>query len=104
MMRHKDINYYKHGKNIWKKIEKFSKTWQDKKSLIIYFCVFFKLLSSKFNFWEGNWVLGTALIWIFFNMTIISRKSFYNSWGSSYTKLVILDIKFGFTYGERDLY
>ena len=34
---------------------------------------------------------------------MISLKSFGNSWGSSYTKFDILDIKHSFTCGDSDL-
>ena len=35
---------------------------------------------------------------------ILSFKSFGNSWGKSYTKFIILEIKSRFTCGESNLY
>ena len=89
--------------NIWKKLEKSSKTGQDKKSLILTFACFWLLL-PKFNFWKGDWVLDyfSTQIWDFPNISLfpktLSLKSFGNSWGNSCTKFAILDITFRFTY------
>ena len=41
---------------------------------------------------------------IFSNFLRSSLKVFGNSWGNSYTKFVILDIKVRFTCGKSDLY
>ena len=93
---------YNPGQNIWNKIDKSSKTGQDKKSLTPLSRVFWLLL-PKFNFWKGDWALGyvSTQIWDFPNIflfpKILSLKSFGNSWGSSYTKFAILDITFRFT-------
>ena len=48
-------------------------------------------------------------IWNFSNISEFPNipkilKSFGNSWGNSYTKFAILDIKFRFTCGESGLY
>ena len=74
--------------------------------------VFWQLL-SKFNFWKADWALGclSTQIWHFFNISqfrkILSLKSFGNfsgnSWGNSFTKFVILDVKYRFTCGDSDL-
>ena len=80
----------------------------------MYFCVFFffffLLLLPKFDFLKGGWALGfvSIQIWEFFNVSlfpeILSLKLFCNSWGSSYTKFIVLDIKFRFNCGKSDLY
>ena len=41
---------------------------------------------------------------IFCNFRRYSLQSFGNSWGNSYTRFVILDIRVRFTYGKLDLY
>ena len=93
---------YNPGQNICNKIEKFSKTGQDKKSLISAFGVF-RVLLLKFNFWKENWDLSYASTKIldFLNLSlfpkILSLMSFGNSWGSSDTKFAILDITNPFT-------
>ena len=57
-----------------------------------------------------DWALGfvSTEIWDFSNVSqfpkILSLKSFDNSWGNSYTKFAIQDIKCRFTCGELDLY
>ena len=60
----------------------------------------FYLLLLKCNDWKGDWTLGyvSTQIWDFCNISyfpkILSLKVFGNLWGNSYTKFVILDIKF----------
>ena len=101
------------GQSNWNKKGKFSKTGQDKKIwyvLLRVFFFFFLLLLPKFDFLKGGWALGfvSIQIWEFFNVSlfpeILSLKSFCNSWGSSYTKFIVLDIKFRFNCGKSDLY
>ena len=62
------------------------------------------------DFLKGDSALGYAFnqIWDFSNIfgstnNFLSFKSFSNSWGNSYTKFAILDIKFGFNCGKSDL-
>ena len=70
---------YNPGQSIWNKIEKSSKTRQEKR-FDIYFCVFWLLL-PKFNFWKGDWALGyvSNQIYTLFPKNL-SLKSFGNSW------------------------
>ena len=89
-------------RNIWKKLEKFSKTGQEKKSLISTFARFFECyyqsLISEME--TGHWALCLHQIWDFFNISlfpkILSLKSFRNLWGNSYTKFATLGITFRF--------
>ena len=100
---------YSLGQNICSKIDKSSKTVQDKKVLYLLLFAFWMLL-PKFNFWEGDWALAyvSTQIWDFPNISLLPKiprlKLFTNSWGNLYTKFAILDITFHFTCGESDLY
>ena len=100
----KEASSYNPMQNIWNKLEKSSKTGQDKKSWYLLLRVF-GLLLPKFNFWKGDWALGyvSTQIWDFSNISlfpkILSLKSFDNLWGNSHTKFAILDITFRFTCG-----
>ena len=97
------LTIYNPGQNIWNRIEKSSKTGQDKKSLISTFACF-STATAKVWFLEGG--LGTNVstqIWDFPNFPLFSKilslKSFGNSWGKLYTKFVIIDITFRLTCG-----
>ena len=50
---------YNPGQSIWNKIEKSSKTGQDKKSLISTFTCFWTAI-TKFIFWRRDWALGSV--------------------------------------------
>ena len=66
-------------------------------------------LLSTFNFWKEDWALGcvSTLIWHFSNISqfpkILSLTSFSNSWGNSWIKFVMLDIKYRFPCGESEI-
>ena len=94
-------------RNIWNKIEKSSKTGQDKKSLISTSAC---ILTATVKVWflEGRPTTNVyTLIWDYLNIssfpTILYLKPSGNSWSNSYTKFDILDIKFRFTCGKIDL-
>ena len=116
--------------NYLTKIEKSSKIGQEKKSLMCQKRVFWLLLPT-FNLWKGDWALAYVssrdfssisqfprILSLFFFLCghlarppivenaakILSLTLFRNSWGNSYTKFAILDIKFRFTCGDADLY
>ena len=72
-------------------MKKSSEIRQGKKALISAFDLFLTAI-TKVSFLEG--ILGTVL----------SLKSFGNSWENSYNKFVILGIKFQGFFGESDLY
>ena len=100
------LSFYNPEQDIWNKIEKSSKTGQDKKSLIPTFafdCYCKSLISGKE---AGHKAVSTQIwvlkfeIWDFLNISlfnkILSLKSFSNLWGNLYTKCAILDIMFHF--------
>ena len=97
---------YNPGQNIWNKVEKSSKTGQE--MFDIYFCIFFDCYCQSVIS-GGDWALGCDFIqiWDFPNISLfpkmLSLKLSGNSWGNSYTKFTILDIKFHFTCGESDV-
>ena len=88
--------------NILDKLEKLSKTEQDKKVWYLLLHIFW-LLQPKFNFLNGDWALTyvSTQIWDYLNISlfpkILSVKSFGNSRGNWCTKFAILVITFCFT-------
>ena len=91
---------YDPRKNIWKREKKSSKIGQDQRNSISGFAYFLSA-SAKVEFLEGKmspWLCLHPNLRFF--QYFLSFKSFGNSWGYSYTKLVILDISFRFTCGE----
>ena len=82
----------------------------DKTSKICYLIlrVFWQVL-SKFDFWKENRVLGCVSTQNFnfsnpsWFLKILNLKWFFNSWGNSCTKFVILDIKYRFTCADSNL-
>ena len=97
------------GKLFWKdwetqvKLEKTRKLW--------YLSLWkFRPLLLKINFWERDWTLAFVSIqfWDFLIMSInpqiLIPRFFSNSWGNSYTKFIVIDIKFGFACSESNLH
>ena len=99
---------YNLGQNIWNKMEKSSKSGQEKKSLVSVLTCFLTAI-AKIYLVAGR--LGATLcvhpiLRFFFYFLFpknLSLKSFGNSWNNSYTKFAMLDIKFRFTCGESNL-
>ena len=92
---------YNPGQNIWNKIDKSSKTGQDKKSLISTFACFLTA-TAKVSFLEGR--LGTGLCLDlslrFFYYFLISwdPRSFGNLGGNSYTKSALPNLRFSYHF------
>ena len=89
------------GLNAYNKVKKSSKIGQDQKALNLLLRNFWLLL-PKFNFWKGDWELGSTSTQLLDFLHISCHKSFSNSWGNSYIMLFILDIKL--TNDELTLY
>ena len=70
----------------------------------------FRPLLLKINFWERDWTLAFVSIqfWDFLIMSInpqiLILRFFSNSWGNSYTKFIVIDIKFRFACSESNLH
>ena len=65
------------------------------------------LVLTKFQFWEGDWILGCSSVkfWDFpenFWLRFF-KNSFGNSWGNSYLPCLFLLITLHFTCGERKI-
>ena len=97
------------GQIIVKKIENSRKIGHDKKSLIPFLVGIFSATTKIWFLQRRQETLAyvSALIWDFSNVSYFSKilrfKQFGNSWGNSYIKFVIPDIKFPFTCGKWNL-
>ena len=90
---------YSPGRGIWRGVGECCEIGGGFRNVISNFAWFWQLL-SMFNFWKGDWVLGSVSthIWHFSN-----TSQFLKSFGNSCTWLVMLDIKYRFTCGDSEL-
>ena len=94
-------------KTFLKRFRNSSEVGKDQKTLIF---VFVKVLTTI----AKHWFLGERLdfvsiqFWHFLivsiNPQILIFKLFSNSWGNSYTKFIVIDIKFRFACSESNLH
>ena len=92
--------------NIWNKINKFSKFGQTKKVWYLFLRVLLIAIAGS-NLRKVHSSVSTQ-IWDSSNISkshkILSFNMIGKSWDKSYTKFIIVDIKFRFTCGESDPY
>ena len=81
---------------------KIRQHWKSLASIFTYFWI------ANFKFSKGDSTLGFIQVWSFSNISqfpqIVSLTLFGNLWDNSYTRTLILEIKFRFNCGDLDLY
>ena len=88
------LKNYNPGQSIWNKLEKFNKTEQDKRKFDIYFLLVFYCHCQSLYLSTQIWDFSSISEFTRVLNLWTSLKMFGNLWGNSYTKFVILDLKF----------